>query len=637
MSEIWLVVELSPRAEGEDPDIIRRSISGALKGADVFIPAAITQIGEDRVIQYLVEGYAFVRKVKPDAAYRSLENCRFVQSLLIDHARHALATVPNSEIERLRSRMYVEADQGICVGDVVLITAGPYKALQAEVIEDYPDTKMVQVHVKLRSKQSIVTLPRSFLQIQTRKEYTPLELHIRSFAVWLDMATVLARWRTTEATPMLTAYGNLQQLVHWRERGRDLFACIQAWSYPLSTDAIMFRWDRLIRLNGYMERGAQLWNLIRVLEGPPLEIPSTLATLLERWQRLEGWCSHASDLFEFIRAYSVEVSTDRMMAAYQRWLRLKDLATRVTTMVNEINQIQMQIASLESTMLDNVIIDGFNLAFRCRFAPGLSDLKDSKGRPTGLIVGFLRSLAAIKKRYPSAQIHVCWDGSSQRRKDVFSAYKANRPERASDGFDQVGFVRGVLPFLGVHQAWNPQEEADDVIASLVRGTLKDDRNIIISTDRDLLQLVTSTTVVLVPESGGRKEIFFDVDRVLEEYGVQPASMPHLRAMAGDTSDNIPGVSRVPVKILSALVRSHGTVEGIFTSGLPGLTKVQYARLREAEAQLKLNVGLMTLRDVSVTQIAPNVDRTAALERIQDVEMAPEVVEPLFGSPQGFLK
>lgn len=637
MSEFWLVVELSPRAEGEDPDIIRRAISSALRGADVFIPAVITQIGEDRVIQYLVEGYAFIRKVKPDSAYRSIENCRYVQSILIDQAKHALAVIPDTEIERMRKRMHVEADQGIGVGDVVLITAGPYKALLAEVIEDYPDTKMVQVYVKLRSKQSIVTLPRSFLQIQTRKEYSPLELRVQQFDAWLTMASILSKWSAAASEPMLSAYGDLQRLTAWRERGHALFGFLQAWSTPLSMDAILLQWDRLLRLERFLKQGYELWEHIRVVSGPDLEVPAGIPVALAHWQRLESWRSHASQLFEFIRACNTNLTPDAVLEAYKRWSVLNERAVKVASLVAEINQIQMQTASLESTMLDNVIIDGFNLAFRCRFAPGLSDLKDSKGRPTGLIVGFLRSLAAIKKRYQSAQIYVCWDGSSQRRKDVFAEYKANRPERTTDGFDQVGFLRGVLPLLGVHQAWNPQEEADDVIATLVRGQLKEDRNIIISTDRDLLQLVTTLTVVLIPETGGRKEIFFDSDRVREEYGVAPASMPHLRAMVGDTSDNIPGVSRMPSKTLSALVRSHGTVEGIFSSGLPGLTKAQYARLREAEAQVKLNVGLMTLRDVPVTPIVPNVDRSAALERLQDVEMAPEVVEPLFGSPQGFLK
>jgi len=108
-------------------------------------------------------------------------------------------------------------------------------------------------------------------------------------------------------------------------------------------------------------------------------------------------------------------------------------------------------------------------------------------------------------------------------------------------------------------------------------------------------------------------------------------------MVGDNSDNIPGVSRIPSKILSALVRSYGTVDKVFSSGLPGLTKAQYAKLREAEEQIRLNVDLMTLREIPVTQIDPNPDQIAASTRLQDVEVKPEVIEPLYGSRQGFLK
>jgi transcription antitermination factor NusG len=192
MSDQWLVLELSSRAEGEDPDDVCRAIRGVVKGSDVFIPAAVTQVGDDRVIHYLVEGYAFIRRTKPDSAYRALENCRYVQSLLVDHGKHALATVPNSEIEKMRTRMYAEADQGIGVDDIVTITAGPYKELTARVIEDYPESQTVQVHIQLRSKEAIITLPRSFLLVVTRKELSPVELQLRSFQEWLRFAGVLS-------------------------------------------------------------------------------------------------------------------------------------------------------------------------------------------------------------------------------------------------------------------------------------------------------------------------------------------------------------------------------------------------------------------------------------------------------------
>jgi 5'-3' exonuclease len=548
-----------------------------------------------------------------------------------------MATVSDVEIERMRSKVLAEADQGIGVGDIVVITAGPYKEITASVIEDFPETQKVQVHVKLRSKESIVTLPRSFLRVVTRLERSPQEERARRLRDWLRVALVVSAWGLRSSDCMVRAMSTLQQIELWRGQGEQLFDFIQAFNTPLHSDPLVDSWRRWMWVSRRLEYGSALWDLIEVLEAPDPTVPKSLVKAVLHWRHLWSWQQEAARLFDFIQAYNITLNPAKLKREFARWSALTSQINRVTALSSDIADLQTQLSREESGMVDNVIIDGFNLAFRCRFAPGIADLHDSKGRPTGLIFGFVRSLAAMKKRFQTAKIHVCWDGSSGRRKAVFSGYKANRPERATENFDQIGFLRGLLPLMGVNQAWNPQEEADDVIATLTRKDFAAQRNLIVTTDRDMLQLVTGTTVVLIPESGGRKEILFDEDRVLQEYGVEPARMPQLRAMVGDTSDNIPGVSRVPSKILAGLVRSYGTVDKVFSSGLPGLTKSQFTKLREAEEQIRLNVNLMTLQEVTLTRIDPNPDQTAASMRLQDVEVKPDVIEPLYGSPQGFLK
>ena len=633
----WLIVELSSRADGEDPDEISRALRGAVRGAEVFIPATVTQVRGDRTVHYLVEGYAFVRRTKPDAAYRPLSSCRYVQSLLVDPAKHTLATVSETEIEKFRKQMSTEVDQGICVDDIVKITAGPYKELIAKVIEEYPETQTVQVYIRLLSKEAIITLPRSFLQLEVRKEVSPTEAKIRGFRLWLRMAKGLAYWTVQASDSMVQSLGATQKLSLWQAHGSRLFDFVRAYTAPPQPARLLQSLEQWQWLSGKVQHIEHTQGLIHELGQKDLHLPSTLKSSLGHWQTLSDWRKRSSKLFDFISVYYKDIKNPSIEPVYSKWASLVEKERKLNLLSKEISQIQTQISLEESTMFDNVLIDGFNLAFRCRYAPGIADLTDSKGRPTGIIFGFLRSLAALKRRYKTSQIHVCWDGSSQQRKEMFADYKANRPERATESFDQIGFLRAVLPMLGVTQAWNPQEEADDVLATLVRGSLEKQRNVILSTDRDLLQLVTPTTIVLIPESGGRKEIFFDEDKVKEDYGVSPEFMPHLRAMVGDTSDNIPGVSRVPSKILSALVRSYGTVDCIFSSGLPGLTRSQYQKLRDAEAQVKLNVSLMSLRTVSVTQIEPNPDQKAALARLQDVDIKPDVVASFFEVTKGFVK
>jgi DNA polymerase-1 len=199
------------------------------------------------------------------------------------------------------------------------------------------------------------------------------------------------------------------------------------------------------------------------------------------------------------------------------------------------------------------------------------------------------------------------------------------------GFDQLAFLREVLPRLGVWQGVSPDEEADDVIASLVRGSLRGQNNLIYSTDRDLLQLVSGTTQMLVPGVGGRKDAMYDQAAVERTFGVPPESIVQLRAFFGDTSDNIPGVPRVPKKVLRALVTAHKTVSGVYGSGLAGLTKSQYEKLRASEPQVTINVELMTLVNVPVSITDPNVDADVAARRLQELDIkSSPLLEPFFG-------
>jgi DNA polymerase-1 len=289
-------------------------------------------------------------------------------------------------------------------------------------------------------------------------------------------------------------------------------------------------------------------------------------------------------------------------------------------------------------MIDNVFVDGFNLAYRCLYAPGMSDMQDSKRRPTGVLFGTLRVLMSMLKKFPGAKLHVVWDGSSRTRKDRFADYKANRTNTSIAGvtedgqpWDQIKWLRETLPLLGVSQVYNPFEEADDVLATLVRGRHKGQQNIILSTDQDLLQLITDTDRLLVPTQGKRREAIYDLEKLKEEWGVGPELIVSLRALLGDTSDNIPGVPTVPEKVLTSLLVRHGSIDGIYNSNMAGLTKLRYRLLLESEKQVRLNLELMTLRDVTLTDIPSAPDADAATERLEDVDVQ---FEPVLASLLG---
>ena len=610
----WVVLELAARSEGEDPDLLRRSIRGALKdpSADVFVPAAVTQIGEDRVIHYLVDGYVFVRRTaESDEPYYRLEGTRFVQSVLTEPSgkTRRLAVISDKAVAKMRVQIQREVDQGIGVGDTVKIISGAYRNIEAAVIEEIPEQKMVQVHVKLRSKQSIITLPRSFLQV-------------------------------VERTPLSGFFSQLTALRGWTRLARPIFAWRDRAARPLRRS-----WRRYNKVEGWMRRAIPLRAFTGLYRGSLKGVP-VLQTRLVKAERLMSWSTRAGHLLAFVNSYRNPSSKQRARALQAKVVELywlEDVMERLRFLQREIESLGHRVAKRKKDgnvkVIQNLLVDGHNLAFRCFYAPGMSELADDKGRPTGVILGFLRSLGSLRKRCPEARIYVTWDGSSQRRKAVFADYKANRPSQdtrmgaqAKGGFDQMRFLQETLPCCGVWQAFNPKEEADDVIATLVRGKMKDQHNLIFSTDQDMLMLVSDTTVVLRPGVGSRKEVFYDTATVTKVFGVPPDQLLQLRALCGDTSDNLPGVPRVPKKVLRSLVQAHGSVDGVYSSGLTGVTKGQYERLRQSEPQVRLNVELMAFVDIDVSIADPDPDVEGATARLQDVGINPSpILKPFFGS------
>lgn len=601
----WLVIELSSRCEGEDPRVLQEALTRLVKTSEVFVPAAVTEIGDDVVYSYLLEGYAFVRRDSPDSTYLRLENSRYVESVLTEPrgsgGSRRLSTVSEEDIDRFRRQVKAISDQGISVGDTVTITSGPYRNIEATVVEDIAEEGMVQVHVKLRSKQSLVTLPRGFLRVVKRAPLSPVYNRMASLRAWSTMATALLEWEEGDWSQVQAAYDRYHRLHQWSNKGRLLYSFLGSKGIlDHSYRDLQRRLQRLSRVKAAARKASRICNLIAFSRG--WAGPRDLESLQNKLMDL-AWL-------------------DDVMRRVQELHRSYNVLNRRLTHRNE-----------KRKMVQNVLIDGHNLAFRCMYAPGMSRLSDSQGRPTGLIVGFLRSLGALRKKYPTARFWVTWDGSSQRRKSSFADYKANRPVREADesGFDQMAYVRKVIVYLGVTQAFNPEEEADDVIGALVKGDLVSQKNVIFSSDKDLLQLVTHDTFLLIPAIGSRKEILFEGPEIVEEYmGVPPGKMVEFRALCGDPSDNIPGVPRVPKKVLRALIQAHGSVDGIYKSGLAGLTRNQYDRLRSAEPQVRINLELMALVDVEVSLTYPDVNSSVAQQLMEEVGIKPQPILKAFG-------
>ena len=304
----------------------------------------------------------------------------------------------------------------------------------------------------------------------------------------------------------------------------------------------------------------------------------------------------------------------------------------------------------------NILVDALNIAFRSHHVYDVKQgLTTSEGIPTGLVYGFLQTLAKWKRKYPHHDMTVVWDrpGGKEWRQEIVPEYKANRPSSpapapggevgdSEETFDifayQVNLLHNILPHLGVHQASAPGREADDVIAYLCREMYADVHNIILTSDRDLLQLVTTRTVLATPD-----DKFYDVDKVVEEYGVIPEKLVHLRALFGDTSDNLPGIPRFRKKVAARLVNEHGSVDSIYNQPVTelGLTKKESEKLAAFQEQARKNLQVMGL----LSEMTPLDYRTGSYNQ-NEINTMCDTLEfktirnrllEAFNSQQGFLK
>ena len=193
-----------------------------------------------------------------------------------------------------------------------------------------------------------------------------------------------------------------------------------------------------------------------------------------------------------------------------------------------------------------ILIDGNHLTGRCNAT--LSEMTTSRGVPSGVVYGFLRGLHYLHLEhnvdYP--EITVCWDrGRSEKRMALYPEYKANRtkdqtPEQEQAYIQyvkQIHALQGVLDTIGCRQVYAQKVEADDLVGIFSRHYSECGETVLIySGDHDMHQLVTENIKILDPKKG-----ILDVDAIEKHWGVKVWMIPELKAVMGDSSDNIAGV------------------------------------------------------------------------------------------------
>ena len=207
-----------------------------------------------------------------------------------------------------------------------------------------------------------------------------------------------------------------------------------------------------------------------------------------------------------------------------------------------------------------LIIDGNSLANRAFYA--LPFLSNHEGQPTGAVFGFANILIKIISELKPNKIAVAFDHSRKTfRNEIYSQYKAQRKETPKELVSQFPLIKKMLKAMGICTLEVEGIEADDIIGTLSKQL--DGEKYLLSGDRDLLQLISDNTFVWLTKKGVSVVEKVDRKRLKELYGLLPEQIVDLKALMGDSSDNIPGVSGVGEKTALGLLEQFGDLEKVY--------------------------------------------------------------------------
>jgi 5'-3' exonuclease len=252
------------------------------------------------------------------------------------------------------------------------------------------------------------------------------------------------------------------------------------------------------------------------------------------------------------------------------------------------------------------LVDGSSNLYRAFHA--LPPLSNAQGLPTHAVLGFTSMLLKLLREDAPEALAVAFDGPGPTaRHHLFTEYKANRPPMPDPLVQQIPYVHQVLQAMRVPVLMVSGEEADDILASAaVRAAGEGYRVVLISGDKDLLQVVGDTIVVRDTMKGKT----WGPAEVEQRYGVSPRQFPELLALMGDSIDNIPGIPGVGDKTARDLLQRFGSLEAVLERAADiGSPKLREAVRTHAE-QVRLSKRLATIRtDLPLTWRPADFHRT----------------------------
>ncbi|QYM77252.1 DNA polymerase I [Leucobacter luti] len=274
-----------------------------------------------------------------------------------------------------------------------------------------------------------------------------------------------------------------------------------------------------------------------------------------------------------------------------------------------------------------MIIDGHSLAFRAFYALPVDSFQTQTGQHTNAIHGFIAMLINLLSNETPDSLVVAFDISRHSfRTEEYPEYKGTRGETPPEFKGQIPLLQEALHAMGIRTLEKENYEADDILATLsTRGAAAGYRVLVVSGDRDTIQLVDDNVTLLYPSKQGVSELTrYDADKVMERYGIRPEQYPEIAALVGETSDNLPGIPRVGEKTAVKWINQFGSLEEILRrqdeiGGKVGESLRENAHLAERNRRLNRLVRDVEL-DITLDELKRgDVDMAAVQEVFAKLE------------------
>ncbi|WZX99308.1 DNA polymerase I [Bacillus sp. FSL W7-1360] len=241
-----------------------------------------------------------------------------------------------------------------------------------------------------------------------------------------------------------------------------------------------------------------------------------------------------------------------------------------------------------------VLVDGNSIAYRAFFALPL--LNNQKGEYTNAVYGFTTMLLKVLEMENPTHMLVAFDaGKETFRHQTYAAYKGTRQKTPSELSGQIPLIHDILKAFSIPRYEAKSYEADDIIGTVARRAAKEDYKVVVVTgDKDLLQLVDQNIEVVLTKKGMSEVDRYDEAAIHERYGLTPTQIIDLKGLMGDSSDNIPGVPGVGEKTALKLLAQFEDVETVLASIDQVSGKKLKERLTENQEQARLSKKLATI-------------------------------------------